>query len=378
MKRVVTFIANKFVASKAGFVCSPAKASDVEAWPLVVMFHNSYPLIQRGDVFHTWNATTAQIKSIVEYISQRYEFIDEAYLLANLGFFHKFKGKALLTFDDGYANVCTQLRDYFREREIRPLIFLIEQAVRSNQPVWYQQLAMAFRRSLNKLIRYNDHEYHLTEPKSRKALYVVLQEQLISSPDRGSFEQRLREILMLFGWSAEQSEIDSDISFMSRDQIRDLLRLGWSIGAHGVTHTPFHILSARELQHELERAKEGLKELLGVTVHSLSYPHGYVTDAVINQAKEYYALGFLAGRPSMALSALTIPRYDFPLEESVIRSRHILRLKPLEGIVLNDSIECSEPSALTVNTIGKRLSAPIKKRIVMLCGPGHPERYAVS
>ena len=108
MKRVVTFIANKFVASKAGFVCSPAKASDVEAWPLVVMFHNSYPLIQRGDVFHTWNATTAQIKSIVEYISQRYEFIDEAYLLANLGSFHKFKGKALLTFDDGLA--CTRFR----------------------------------------------------------------------------------------------------------------------------------------------------------------------------------------------------------------------------------------------------------------------------
>jgi peptidoglycan/xylan/chitin deacetylase (PgdA/CDA1 family) len=304
------------------------RASELEAWPLVVMFHNSYPLIQRGDVFHMWNATTAQIKSTVEYISQRHDFIDEAYLLANLGASARFEGKSLLTFDDGYANVYTELRDYFHKQEIRPLLFLVEQAVRSGQPLWYQRLAMAFRRSRNKLIRHNDHDYHLTEPRALKALYVALQEQLMSSPDRESFERTLREILMLFGRSEEQTIIDSDMSFMTKRQIQDLLRLGWGVGAHGVTHTPFHLLSPLELQNELKCAKQGLEELLGITIHSLSYPHGYTTEAVIDQAKEYYELGFLAGHPNIALSAMTIPRYEFPLEESVIKSKLVTRCGP--------------------------------------------------
>jgi peptidoglycan/xylan/chitin deacetylase (PgdA/CDA1 family) len=298
-----------------------ARPTDLDVSPLVVMFHNSYPLIQRGDVFHMWNATTTQIKSIVEYISQKYDFIDEAYLLANLGSSARFEGKSLLTFDDGYANVYTELRDYFHEREIRPLLFLVEQAVRSGQPLWYQRLAMAFRRSHNKLIRHNDHDYHLTDPEARKALYVALQDQLMSSPDRKSFERTLREILMLFGRPEEQTKVESDMSFMSKSQIQDLLRLGWGVGAHGVTHTPFHLLSRLELQNELKFAKENLEELLGITIHSLSYPHGCITEAVIDQAKEYYELGFLAGHPNIALSAMTIPRHDFPLEESAIRGK---------------------------------------------------------
>src|SRR5260370_36954291 len=136
------------------------------------MFHNAYPLIRRGDVFHMWNATTAQVKSIVEYMSQRYEFIDEAYLLANLGSAHKFKGKVLLTFDDGYANIYTELRDYLHERKILPLLFLVEQAARSRPALWYQRLAMAFLYSRNRLIGPNDNDYDLTEPRSRRALYV--------------------------------------------------------------------------------------------------------------------------------------------------------------------------------------------------------------
>jgi peptidoglycan/xylan/chitin deacetylase (PgdA/CDA1 family)/folate-dependent phosphoribosylglycinamide formyltransferase PurN len=381
MKKVATLFAPILAAVKGAYTGSvrfPTEVNDPEAWPLVVMFHNAYPLIRRGDVFHMWNATTAQIKSIIEYISQRYEFIDEAYLLANLGSAHKFKGKVLLTFDDGYASIYTELRDYLHERKIRPLLFLVEQAVRSNQPLWYQRLAMAFRRSRNRLIRHKDNDYDLTEPKSRKALYHALQAQLMSSLDSQSFEQTLKEALMLLGWPEEQSKIDSDLSFMSRDQIQDLVRLGWSVGAHGVTHTPFHLLSPTELQYELEHAKAGLKELLGVTVHSLSYPNGFTTEAVINQAKEYYQLGFLAGHPNSALSALMIPRYDFPYEDSGIRSKHIPQLKAFQDFLLSNAPESDEPSKLTVNTIAKSRTSAVKKRIVMLCGANHPERYAVS
>jgi len=62
--------------------------------------------------------------------------------------------------------------------------------------------------------------------------------------------------------------------FVSWDQLRELVRCGFEVGSHGLTHRLFADLTIEELTHQLEESKSALEGHLDCPVESVSLPGG--------------------------------------------------------------------------------------------------------
>jgi peptidoglycan/xylan/chitin deacetylase (PgdA/CDA1 family) len=73
-------------------------------------------------------------------------------------------------------------------------------------------------------------------------------------------------------------------SFLSRGQVVELGRQGFTIGSHGMTHARFTDLSAQELRDQLVGSRERLECLVGKPVTALALPFGAYNSAVVAAA----------------------------------------------------------------------------------------------
>ncbi len=78
---------------------------------------------------------------------------------------------------------------------------------------------------------------------------------------------------------------EQEMLCMSREQLRDLDRRGWEVGAHTHTHPRLSQLAEAELPGELELPRRLLAEWLGKPCRSLAYPYGDFSPAVVNAAR---------------------------------------------------------------------------------------------
>lgn len=62
--------------------------------------------------------------------------------------------------------------------------------------------------------------------------------------------------------------------------VTELDALGFEIGGHTVTHPQLDTLSRHHAQEEIEGCKRSLEDLLGHTIDSFAYPHGYSSPLV--------------------------------------------------------------------------------------------------
>jgi peptidoglycan/xylan/chitin deacetylase (PgdA/CDA1 family)/folate-dependent phosphoribosylglycinamide formyltransferase PurN len=349
-------------------------------WPLVVLLHNSYPHINRGDVFHMWNTTTQKIKEIVDFLARKHDFIDEDYLLTNINNAGALEGKVLLTFDDGYKDIYTELRDFMRFNKVKPILFLVSDALESNSMLWYQKLALAFRNTSKGVVQYKNASFNLVSAENRIALYSSIQARLLSASSGDDFQRELSQALEMLAGSSFDFRLDSDMEFLTLDQIKTLISDGWSVGAHGKTHIPLTCLTPDEIWSELDISKTVLESLFSTTIRSFSYPNGCVNKDILNLTSKIFEIGFLANGEIDDACPLSLPRYEYPSEEARIRSRAPTKEKrrPLASLYINPSETSGIVMPLKTNALRKRGDRGAESRIVMFCGPNHPERYAVS
>jgi len=123
-------------------------------------------------------------------------------------------------------------------------------------------------------------------------------------------------------------------SFLSRTQVVEIDRQGFTIGSHGMTHVPMAELTPQDLRDELAGSRERLESLLGKPVTALALPHGSYDSRVIAAAvaagyrsilTSDFALA-VAGRcvlPRLTIGACTTPT-DFLglLTEGPMRIAH--------------------------------------------------------
>lgn len=97
---------------------------------------------------------------------------------------------------------------------------------------------------------------------------------------------------------------------MTADQLREMQANGMQIGSHTVNHEPLVAMNTKEIDFELRASREALEKLLGKPVYALSYPTGKVNEAVLDKAKKYYEIGFLASvSPDQKQTMYTLQRY---------------------------------------------------------------------
>jgi peptidoglycan/xylan/chitin deacetylase (PgdA/CDA1 family) len=96
-----------------------------------------------------------------------------------------------------------------------------------------------------------------------------------------------------------------DDALLTIEEIRDLLGVGWSIGAHTMTHRRLTGLPAPEAREEIQRSRKQLEESLSVSVTVFAYPYGSYAPEHIGMVREAgYEIGFTTHYPEHGLSAV--------------------------------------------------------------------------
>ena len=94
-------------------------------------------------------------------------------------------------------------------------------------------------------------------------------------------------ILKKYGFTATLYIITGKIGgdYMTWDQLRELQKAGFEIGAHTVTHPDLSKLSEVQQHKELADSKAALEQQLGISITHLCYPSGKYNATTISIAK---------------------------------------------------------------------------------------------
>lgn len=122
-------------------------------------------------------------------------------------------------------------------------------------------------------------------------------------------------ILKKHGWKATLYIITGMIGgdYMTWDQISELQKDGFEIGAHSVTHPALSSLSEARQHSEIFESKKTLEQQLGIQIHSFCYPSGKYNQTTIQlvQAAGYTDATTTQPGPirSLAGNQYTLTRY---------------------------------------------------------------------
>ncbi|MBN2040495.1 MAG: polysaccharide deacetylase family protein [Spirochaetes bacterium] len=90
----------------------------------------------------------------------------------------------------------------------------------------------------------------------------------------------------------DRIEKDWNRMFMNREQINELIKEGWEIGSHTITHPKLNQISMEEATNEIIASKKTLEDMFGVKVISFAYPYGLFNKKVIDTVKDNYTYAF--------------------------------------------------------------------------------------
>jgi len=70
--------------------------------------------------------------------------------------------------------------------------------------------------------------------------------------------------------------------FMSKQDLRELVAAGMTIGNHGLQHHDWTTLEVDKLEHEIAQGRRLLEELTGTEIHTVAIPFGSYNDMVLD------------------------------------------------------------------------------------------------
>lgn len=76
--------------------------------------------------------------------------------------------------------------------------------------------------------------------------------------------------------------------YLNIEQLKIMIREGWKIASHSVTHQSFKNLSMKEVDWELRKSLEWINENLGLTPVGFVAPYGHINQTQKALAMSYY------------------------------------------------------------------------------------------
>ena len=202
---------------------------------------------------------------------------------------------AIVTFDDGYADNATTALPILEGENVPATFFVSVGAVESGREFWWDELErwLLTDAPLPNPIETGDgpdrHAWSTRTQEDRRVLYEALHSRL-----RGSLPARrervLEELRAALGGVASPRPSHRPLT---TDEVARLGRSRWaSVGAHGVSHTPFSALSLEEQREEMQTSRERLQSWCGAEVASFSFPFGGRRDFTRDSVRLARKIGF--------------------------------------------------------------------------------------
>jgi peptidoglycan/xylan/chitin deacetylase (PgdA/CDA1 family) len=175
-----------------------------------------------------------------------------------------------LTFDDGYRDNLTHAAPILKRLGLPATAFLVTGHIDTPQALWFDRLAMAFKTATTRRVALgNGHLLSLGTVGERLAGLDAALDHLkhVSDDERSGSIERLIAAL--------RSNPERPKRLMlSWDEVDALRGLGFSIGAHTVTHPILSRLAPDRAWDEIHGSKIAIEKALGDPVRAFAYPNG--------------------------------------------------------------------------------------------------------
>jgi peptidoglycan/xylan/chitin deacetylase (PgdA/CDA1 family) len=77
-----------------------------------------------------------------------------------------------------------------------------------------------------------------------------------------------------------------DGAMLDEDELRDLVRAGWELGAHTMTHADLSQLDYEQCRREITQSRDALERRFGVAVRTFAYPFGRYGPAALAATRD--------------------------------------------------------------------------------------------
>jgi peptidoglycan/xylan/chitin deacetylase (PgdA/CDA1 family) len=175
-----------------------------------------------------------------------------------------------VTFDDGFADNYDLALPILRRYQIPATFYIMVNAVESGMPPWYIRLNFAFHTTtlLTWKNMENGRSFEIASAEGKKAALNVAWG-LCAARSGTAQEEMVRKI-------EKSIQIEPFVTrgmMMNWDQVRSLRKVGYTVGAHTLSHPNLAHIPESEAWSEIRGCKERLEERLGCVVEHFSYPH---------------------------------------------------------------------------------------------------------
>lgn len=228
-----------------------------------------------GVIINEHTLTAAQTRLHVDALNRWFDFIHHDELLDRLER-PRARPFCLFAFDDGKCSNATEAAQVLQQLGVPAIFYVVTRFLTEGMPLWFDRYA-ALRRSLG-------HAPAGLEPETVKQLPFAL------------LDERLNRACAKHGVMPDME--CADIRPMSWNDARELMRCGFTIGAHSLRHA---ILPREPEAAALSDIEESIAEVtseLGTQCASFAFPNGNYTARLAHHALECGAQTVMTTEPT--------------------------------------------------------------------------------
>lgn len=255
--------------------------------------------------------SVVEFERTIKFVAEKFKVLSLEEAIAGLASGSLSKGGVCLTFDDGYPEWLELVVPILQKYKF-PATFFITTGQLDGVPLWHERVRYALHEPASACI-------DLTDPALRKRVNC----NSIVSRIRAArtFEQFLKlktvevrdELIFRL-----ENDLKVDLALVPRiteNQILEIHRLGFEIGAHSVNHPILTKCTAPQARAEIVDSKERLESIVAGKIRYFAYPNGRNTDfdqihtSVVEECGYEAALTTEGGAWSSDNNLYRIPRF---------------------------------------------------------------------
>jgi peptidoglycan/xylan/chitin deacetylase (PgdA/CDA1 family) len=225
---------------------------------------------------------------------------------------------AVVTFDDGYADVATTALPALRTHGVPATLFVTTGPVVEGGEFWWDELERivldppSLPDALDVPIGSGRFAWSFGADGDRRALYRALHLRLGRLPGAA----RASALAALRAWAGVDAASRDTHRPLAPDELRAIAREpSMTIGAHTVSHSYLGSLPDDEQAREIAESKRTLETLVGRAIDHFSYPHGdheLRTIGLVRAAGFRVACGSACGPVASGVDRFDLPRVEVP------------------------------------------------------------------
>ncbi len=231
---------------------------------------------------------TAVFEARIAHLARHYQALPVEDLAERVGTGRIPRNAVALTFDDGYRDNLTHAAPILARYGVRATIFLTTGLIGTGEIPWFDRLAVALRESPRPRLELGPGaSLALGSRGERLAALALALDHLKRLPDT---ERRRTLDRLLAQLDAPSAETKSEM--LSWDDVHALRGLGFSVGAHTISHPILSRCTPEQAWEEIHGSKLAVERAIGARVRGFAYPNGGADDYTDAVAGLVRAAGF--------------------------------------------------------------------------------------